>query len=212
LDKNLADQINEIAHRMTSCADGQQLDASHGSRRRGDTATYGEALCAAEGVISMAGKGGPLADLTLLNHDRIGIEFAANAAKAKDALVVLKDFILAYSAVLAIPETNVEQLATYILAVIIDALVIDNIAIGATNYIEQELAVTYDAMRPRPTPTSASVTSSTSSGCPDPTKTPVSNIGGPHCETLLTSINSSCADRKTATATLSSQIQWHQVK
>jgi hypothetical protein len=133
LDSDLADKINEIAHRMTNCADGQQFDASHESRRRGDTATYGEALCAAEGVISMAGKGGPLADLTLLDHDQIGMQFAANAEKAKDALLVLTNFISAYSAVFAIPEQSMEQLATYILALIIDSLVVNKIAIGEIN-------------------------------------------------------------------------------
>jgi hypothetical protein len=179
LDSDLADKINEIAHRMTNCADGTQFDASHGSRRRGDTATYGEALCAAEGVIRQAGKGGPLADLMLLDHDQIGIQFAANAEKAKDALLVLTDFISAYGAVFAIPEQSMEQLATYILALIIDSLVVDKIAIGEMNYIGQELAVTYGAMEPKPTaptPKSASVSSSSSSGCPDPTKTPVSNV------------------------------------
>lgn len=34
----------------------------------------------------MSGKGAPFADLTLLSHDKIGIEFAANAEKAKEAL------------------------------------------------------------------------------------------------------------------------------
>ena len=183
----MARKINEAALRMLDCADGRAFDTSHGTRKRGGAVTYGQALCAAEGVVGMASKGGPFADLTMLSHDKIGIEFAANARKAKDALMVLKDFIIAYSPVLAIPPELVDQLGTYILAILIDSMIVENIAIGPENYIGPDLAVTYGIMSPRPTPTSASVTStSSSSGCPDPTKTPV-------CARL--SLSSSLANR-----------------
>lgn len=103
------------------------------------------------------------------------IDSAATAGKAKDALLVLKDFIIAYNAVLAVPEELVNQLGTYILAIIIDAIVIENVEIGPENFLGPDLAVMYGAMSPRPTPTSTAPTSSSSSsGCPDPTKTPAS--------------------------------------
>lgn len=173
MDEDLAGRVNEVAHRMLDCEDGRLFDSKHGLRRRGGAVTYGQALCAAEGVVGMAGNGGTFADLTLLSHDRIGMEFANGADKAKEALLVLRTFILAYSPILAIPEDIVDQLGTYVLAIIIDALILDNIPIGPTNTIDPALAVTYGAMKPKPTPTSASATPSTS-GCPDPTQTPVS--------------------------------------
>jgi hypothetical protein len=173
LDANLAKKINEIAHLMSDCEDGRKFDAAHGSRKRAGTSTYGQALCAAEGVIGMSQKGGALADLTLLDHSKMGIEFAATAGKAKEALLVLKDFIIAYGPVLAIPEESAEQIGIYVLAIVVGAL-IDNIPIGPVNYLRPELAVTYDAMSPKPTPTTAAPSSSSSSGCPDPTQTPVS--------------------------------------
>jgi hypothetical protein len=163
---------------MTDCEDGRKFDANHGSRKRASTATYGQALCAAEGIVAMSGKGGAFADLTLMSHDKIGIEFVATAGKAKDALLILKDFIIAYGPILAMPEELAEQLGTYILAIIIDAVVIEHVPIGPVNVIGPDLAVTYGTMSPRPspTPTATSTTPvSSSSGCPDPTKTPVSN-------------------------------------
>jgi len=161
---------------MTDCADGRNFDSSHGTRRRGGGTTYGQALCAAEGIVGMTGQGGAFADLTMLSHDKIGIQFAANAGKAKDALVVLKDFIVAYAPMMVMPEQMAEELGTYILAIIIDAMIIENVPIGPMNYIDPNLAVTYGAMSSRPTPTSASATSTSSStGCPDPSKTPVRN-------------------------------------
>jgi hypothetical protein len=159
---------------MTDCADSKKFDSTHGTRRRDSGTTYGQALCAAEGVVGMTGKGGAFADLTMLSHDKVGIEFAANATKAKDALLVLKDFIIAYGPIMAIPSELTEQLGTYILAIIINTMIIENVPIGPINYISPDLVVTYGAMSPRPTPTSTSSTvTSTSSGCPDPTKTPV---------------------------------------
>jgi hypothetical protein len=172
LDADLARRINEAAHRMTDCADGKKFDTAHGTRKRRGTASYGQALCAAEGVVGMAGKGGTFADLTLLSHEKVGIEFAATAVKAREALLVLTNFITAYGPMLAIPEELAGQLGTYILALVIDSFLVDNLPIGPINYIGPDLAVTYDAMSPRPTPTSTSATStSSSSGCPDPAKT-----------------------------------------
>jgi hypothetical protein len=157
---------------MTDCVDGKNFDTAHGTRKRRGTASYGQALCAAEGVVGMAGKGGAFADLTLLSHEKVGIEFAATAVKAKEALLVLTKFITAYGPMLAIPEDLAGQLGTYILALVIDSLLVDNLPIGPINYIGSDLVVTYDAMSPRPTPTSTSATSaSSSSGCPDPSET-----------------------------------------
>jgi hypothetical protein len=173
LDANLAGKINEVAHLMIDCEDGRKFDTAHGSRKRAGTATYGQALCAAEGVIGMSQKGGALADLTLLDHSKMGMEFAATAGKAKEALLVLKDFIIAYGPVLAIPEEHAEQLGIYVLAIVVHAI-LEKIPIGPENYIRPEIAVSYGAMSPRPTPTTTAPSSS-SSGCPDPTKTPVSS-------------------------------------
>jgi hypothetical protein len=138
----------------------------------------------------MTGKGGAFADLTLLSHNNVGIEFAANAGKAKDALLVLKDFILAYGPMMAMPSELAEQLGILILAMIIDSMIIENIPIGPANYIGPDLAITYGAMSPRPTPTSVSVSStSSSSGCPDPTKSPICIVPCSVMRLLLTSLH-----------------------
>lgn len=141
LDTDLARKINEVVQRIEDCEDGRQFDAKHGTRKRAGTATYGQALCAAEGVVGMSGKGDRFADLTMLSHDNIGIEFAVTAGKAKEALLVLKDFIIAYSPVLAIPPELVEQFGTYVLAIIIDSLVINDTPVGPMNFIGPDLAV-----------------------------------------------------------------------
>ncbi|OAL44289.1 hypothetical protein IQ07DRAFT_649330 [Pyrenochaeta sp. DS3sAY3a] len=169
LDEKLAKKIDEVARRMIDCADGQKFDTLQGFRRRNSEISYGQALCASEGVIGMAGNGGPLADLTLMRHDQMGLQLAETATQAKQALVILKDFILAFSPVLGITPELVEPLGIYVLALIIDSMVIDKIPIGAVNVIAPDVAVTYGAMSPRPTPTSSSA-SPTSSGCPEETQ------------------------------------------
>lgn len=173
LDGDLADHLNEVVHNFTNCEDGQLFDSSHGQRKRGGS-TYGQALCASEGVIVNSGKGAPFGDLTLLSHDKMGLQIYGTAGKAKDALDVLMKFIAAYSSTLAIPEDLVEQLALYVLVLVLNSVVFDSIPIGPQNFISPDVGVIYGAMSPRPTPTSASATpSSSSSGCPDPTNTPV---------------------------------------
>jgi hypothetical protein len=79
MDKDLAVKVNEVAHRMMNCEDRRLFNSKHGLRRRGGVATYGQALCAAEGIIGMSRKGEPFADLTMLSHDKIKIEFANGA-------------------------------------------------------------------------------------------------------------------------------------
>jgi hypothetical protein len=172
MDKDLAAQINEVAHRMMDCEDGRLFDSKHGLRRRAKTPTYGQVLCSSQGVITMAGKGGPLADLILVSHDKIRMQLANSAPLAKKALVELQGFILLYSPLLSIPPQLLEQLGTLVVALVVDTLILDKLPIGPINVIRPELAITYGAMSPKPTPTSASATSS-ASACPDPSKTPV---------------------------------------
>jgi len=57
-------------HIMTSCDDGTKFDASNGGKTRQRAAgTYGQAVCGAEAVASMAGPGGLFNDLLLLRQD-----------------------------------------------------------------------------------------------------------------------------------------------
>lgn len=93
IDKDPVGQVNDVAYRIINCKDEQLFDSKHDLQQRSSAATYRQALYAAEGVISISRKEGPFADLTLLSYNKIRIEFAYSADKAKDALLVLQVFI-----------------------------------------------------------------------------------------------------------------------
>ncbi|KAF1995307.1 hypothetical protein P154DRAFT_611177 [Amniculicola lignicola CBS 123094] len=173
LDVELARRINEIAHRMMNCEDGRKFDSEHKLRRRDDPITYGQALCAAEGIIGMTGTGSAFSDLAKISFDNMRFEFAQNAKLAKDALPILRDFILALGPALAIPEKLVDQLTVYVLAIVIDALVLEKVPISPENFLGPDIVVLVGSRTATLTPTSTSTTASATSGCPDPTQTPL---------------------------------------
>jgi hypothetical protein len=169
LDKDMAARIDEIMHRMVDCEDGRKFDSEQSlNKRAADVTKYAPAICAAEGVAGMATPGGPFGDLLLLKHDQMAFGFADAAGKAKDALVVVKDFVLAYAPMLTIPEDLADQLATYLFALAIET-VIEGVTLTEKNRIEASLVVTGSLL-----PSPVSTTTSSTSSCPDPEKTPVS--------------------------------------
>ncbi|KAG4440793.1 hypothetical protein IFR05_003721 [Cadophora sp. M221] len=169
LDANLASRMDEIMHRMTECADGRDFDSGQTLRRRAG-AGYGAAICAVEGVAAMAQPGGALGDLLLLNPGQLRFGFAAGAGDVARAAGVAVGFVQAYAPMLDLPDDVAVQLGNFLFALAVDTL-INNLPLGEENRIEATLLTT-EAV---PTSTLASTTSttSTSSGCPDPTSSPL---------------------------------------
>lgn len=160
LDKDLASRIDEIMHRATDCDDGRSFNSKRRSRKRGDP-NYGAAICGAEAAALQASPGGPFNDLLLLDMEQLSFGFADAAGAAARAASVVVDFVKDYAPLLAIDPSTAEQLGNYLFALAIDTL-IDNNAIGQNNRIPSSLITT-------------STATSTKSGCPDPTASPVSN-------------------------------------
>lgn len=167
LDADLARRINDLMHIMSSCEDGAKFDADNSARKKHRaTGTYGQAICGAEAVASMAGPGGPFNDLLLLRQDQMPFGFANGAGEAFRAANVVADFVLAYAPLLTISPEVANQIATYLLALAIDTIV-ENVPLKGENRIASSLVTT----APTATRTAAPTTSQT--GCPDPTTTPV---------------------------------------
>jgi hypothetical protein len=168
LDADLAQRINDLMHIMSSCDDGAKFDAdSGGKKKQRATGTYGQAICGAEAVASMAGPGGPFNDLLLLRQDQMPFGFAEGAGEALHAANVVADFVLAYAPMLTITPEVANQLATYLLALAIDTIV-ENVPLKGENRIAASLVTTAATT----TKTTSPTTSQT--GCPDPMTTPVS--------------------------------------
>ncbi|KAI0004056.1 hypothetical protein F4779DRAFT_630464 [Xylariaceae sp. FL0662B] len=163
LDKGLASRIDEVMRRLHDCDDGKKFDSEHKSKKRAG-ASYGQAICGAETVASMAQPGGTFNDLLLLNPNQLPFGFANPAGEVAQAANVVVDFVLAYAPMLSIEPELAQQLGTYLFALAIDALV-ENIPLGETNRIKSSLVTTSTATSPKP--------SSTKSGCPDPTASPL---------------------------------------
>ncbi|KAK3317193.1 hypothetical protein B0T19DRAFT_434438 [Cercophora scortea] len=165
LDADLAQRINDIMHMMVSCEDGAKFDAaSKGGKRRRTRAsgTYGQAVCAAEAVASMAGQGGPFNDLLLLNFGQMHFGFADAAGEGLRAANVISDFVLAYAPLIAIGPELANELGTFLLALAIDTIV-DNAPLNRENRIAASLITTSPTTTPTPTQT----------GCPDPENDPL---------------------------------------
>ena len=156
-------------HLMTTCDDGTKFDADNGGKRKHRaTGTYGQAICGAEAVASMAGPGGPFNDLLLLRPDQMAFGFADGAGEALRAANVVANFVLAYAPMLSITPEVANQLAAYLMALAIDTIV-DNVPLKGENRIASSLITIASTA----TVTASPTTSET--GCPDPTATPVSD-------------------------------------
>ncbi|KAB5578286.1 hypothetical protein GE09DRAFT_1089179 [Coniochaeta sp. 2T2.1] len=167
LDADLAQRIGDLMHLMSTCDDGTKFDADKGSRKKHRaTGTYGQAICGAEAVASMAGPGGPFNDLLLLRQDQMAFGFAEGAGEALRAANVVADFVLAYAPMLSITPDVANQLATYLMALAIDTIV-ENVPLKGENRIASSLVTT------GPTATQTASPTSSQTGCPDPKTTPL---------------------------------------
>ncbi|KAH7381918.1 hypothetical protein BKA64DRAFT_749377 [Cadophora sp. MPI-SDFR-AT-0126] len=166
LDSSLASRLDEVMHRMIECADDRAFEDGTSLRKRAGTG-YGAAICAVEGAVAMAQRGGPLNDLLFLNPNRVRFAFAAAAGDIARAADIAVGFVLAYAPMLDLPDDVAIQLGNFLFALAVDTLV-ENLPLGEENRIKASV-LTVETM---PTSTMTSTTS-TSSGCPDPTSTPL---------------------------------------
>jgi hypothetical protein len=167
LDKDLAARIDEVMHRTIQCEDGRKFDSEHGTQKRA-AASFGQAVCAAEAVAGMAGPGGSFNDILLLDPNQMPFGWAnPNADVARAAGVVFK-FVLANAALLAIGPELAEQVGNFLFILALDTLM-ESTPVQETNRIPSSLVTATKTFS-----TSTTTMASATSGCPDPTNTPVS--------------------------------------
>lgn len=171
LDKSLASRMDEVMHRLTDCADGRDFDSQRNAAKRSGE-SLGGAICATEGVIAMAGPGGPFHDILLLNPNNLNIGFADPAGDVARAAGVAADFVRDYAPLLGaaiVDPAFLEQLAFALFFLAIDTLM-NGAPLDEKNRIPSSLIKT------SPTPTATPTSSSSTKSCPDQTKSPVSYL------------------------------------
>lgn len=154
LDVDLAGRLDEFMHRSKECRAGSDFDKDHPEKRRA-SGTYGQALCAAQGVMQGATANGPFNDLVLLDPAGVHFGFAKAAGAAQDVANILAEFVAVYAPLTALPEDLVHEISIYVLALAIDTIV-DNVTLGERNRIQATMVTTADSP------------SSTTTGCPEP--------------------------------------------
>jgi hypothetical protein len=173
MDQNLASRMQEIMMRNTQCEDGAKFDHDHPSKRRA-ASSLGRAICAYHAVI--VNMGGALSDLMQTNLG--GLDFAMPTTPAAElTLELLED----YAPIIDLQVDRARALAAYLFALAV-GVVIDGRTLGPANKIPSTLIQTNNPTA-KPTQTTASPSSSSSSNCPDPTKTPVSAHAPPSSST-----------------------------
>jgi len=155
--------------RTTECEDGTKFDREHSSKRRANS-RLGKAICAYQGVI--LNMGAALSDLMQTDFGVLDFAIPATPPDRAAASELTLQLMEEYAALMNLPMDRARVLAAYLFALTI-GVVIDGNPLGTNNKIPASLVQT-GAPTSRLTQTTASATSSSSSGCPDPTKTPVS--------------------------------------
>jgi hypothetical protein len=162
--------MQEIMTRMTDCEDGAKFDREHASRRRANS-RLGRALCAYEAVL--VNMGGVLSDLVQTNYDNLVLTVAGTSPEQIAAFERAEQLLRDYPALVDFEESARRTRAAYLFALSV-VVVIEHQDLGPNNKIPATLVQT-GAAKSKPTKTSARPSSSTSA-CPDPTKTPVSPL------------------------------------
>ncbi|KAH6706397.1 hypothetical protein BKA61DRAFT_580638 [Leptodontidium sp. MPI-SDFR-AT-0119] len=169
LDANLASRLNEIIHRMSECADRRDFNNRKTLRRRASP-RYGAAICAVKGVTAIVQLRGALGNLLLLNPGQLRFRFIASASDVARVARVAVGFVQTYAPMLELPDDMAVQLGNFPFALAVDTL-INNLPLREENRIEATLLTTETVASS--TMVSTTSTTSTSSGCPDPTSSPI---------------------------------------
>ncbi|KAH7083730.1 hypothetical protein FB567DRAFT_529797 [Paraphoma chrysanthemicola] len=168
LDEGLASRMQEIMMREMDCEDGSKFEQEHSTKRRA-ASRMGKAICAYQAVL--INMGGTLSDL--MQTDLGGLDFAIPTMPAERAAAYEYTLELTedYAPFIDLQVDRVRALAAYLFAITI-GVTLEGKDLGAVNKIPSTLIQTGTASI-RPTQTTASPSSSSSSGCPDPTSTPL---------------------------------------
>ncbi|KAF2265276.1 hypothetical protein CC78DRAFT_443764, partial [Lojkania enalia] len=181
LDQNLASRMQEIMMRTTECEDGAKFDREHSSKRRANS-RLGRAICAYQGVvINLAAA---LSDLLQTNLGGLNLATPATPPDRAAAAELTQQFMEDYAPLMNLPVNRSREIAAYLFSLSI-IVILERQPLGPENKIPSTMIQT-DAPTNGPAQTTASMFSSSSSGCPDPTKTPVgpqvlSDGEYPHC-------------------------------
>lgn len=138
LDKDLASRLDEFMQRAKDCSAGIDLDRKNPSARKLRRAggTPGQAFCAAREVVTNMRREGPFNNLLLYRPASVHIQLAQLSEPLRVAFNEFLAFVVAYRPMLNLAaELDSEQLATYIMALTIDA-VIDQVRLGEQNKIK----------------------------------------------------------------------------
>lgn len=138
LDKDLASRLDEFMQRAKDCSAGIDLDRKNPSARKFRRAggTPGQAFCAAREVVTNMRREGPFNNLLLYRPASVHIQLAQLSEPLRVAFNEFLAFVVAYRPMLNLAaELDSEQLATYIMALTIDA-VIDQVRLGEQNKIK----------------------------------------------------------------------------
>jgi hypothetical protein len=170
MDQDLASRMQEIMMRDMECEDGAKFDREHPTRRRAGS-RLGRAICAYHAVL--INMGGTLSDL--MQTDLGGLDLAVQAASPERmaAFELTQELTEDYAPLMNLELDRVRALAAYLFAITV-GVTMGGQTLGTNNKIQASLIQTGVATA-KPTQTTASPSSSSSSGCPDPTATPVSS-------------------------------------
>jgi hypothetical protein len=156
--------------RTADCEDGVRFEREHPSRKRANSRLrLGRAICAFQGVL--VNMGGALSDLMQTNIAYVRISVPTSSPEMTAAVEYTEDFIVDYAPLINLPSDRARLYAGWLfgLSILVAA---ENQGLGPVVKLPESLAQTSQPAS-RVTP---SATASSTSGCPDPTKTPVCTL------------------------------------
>ena len=178
--------------RSTECEDGAKFDREHPSRRRA-ASRLGRAICAYQGV--MFNMAGTLSDLVQTDFGLLNFVITTIPPERAAAAELIQELTEEYAPLMNLQADRVRVLAAYLFALTIGT-VMENQNLGPYNKISSTL-IQMSAPTNKPTQTTAAPSSSSSSGCPDPTATPVGLHNVAHHVVRTDSTPSCSVDKKT---------------
>jgi hypothetical protein len=164
--------MQEIMMRDMECDDGAKVEREHPTKRRANS-RLGRAICAYQAVL--INMGGTLSDLMQTDLGNLDFAIPANPPERAAAFELTLELTEDYAPFMDLQVDRVRALAAYLFAITI-GVTLEGQELGVNNKIPSTLVQT-GAPTMRPTQTTASPSSSSSSGCPDPTVTPVCSRG-----------------------------------
>ncbi|KAF2271292.1 uncharacterized protein EI97DRAFT_287071 [Westerdykella ornata] len=178
MDEGLAGRMQEIMARSKDCEDGSKFDREHPSKRRASS-RLGKAICAYRAVtINM---GTTLRDLTYTNFDGLVVKFAGVTEQDIAAWEYVQGITEDFAAIYQLQRDRAIALGATIFVAALGA--VEDTPIDSNNKIAADLIQVSKTQTGSQTSTS---------GCPDPEKTPLLCAWGgdeenDHCDVVMPS-------------------------